>query len=82
MVSIPGAIWLDSKNVENKLLGKYFRRIQCPTCNIIIYEEFEYGGKQLSNFYEEHYNEDHVECKNDPDSCDCDKNSCGRRCGR
>jgi len=81
-MNAPWADWLDDKNVENVFLGKYFRRRECPTCQMVIYEEFDYSSKQLTENYEEHYKEEHVVCKEDPDNCICDKESCGRKCGR
>ena len=81
MSDIPYAEFLDEKPVENKCLGKSFKRIECPKCGIIYYEEFDYAGKQVTKFYEQHYREDHLDCKNDPDNCDCDKSTCGRKCG-
>ena len=73
--------WLDDENVENVILIKYFRRRECPACNSILYEEFDYDGKQLSKFFEEHYKEEHIDCEEDPDNCNCDKKNCGRNCG-
>jgi len=81
MPEVPFADFLDDEKVHNPYLDQYFKRIECPACSMIIYEEFDYAGKQMTYFYQEHYKEEHIECKKDLDNCDCDKNSCSKKCG-
>ena len=69
--------WIDDTGIENKALGKYFKRRKCTLCDCVEYEETDHNGKVLTNYIEQHYKERH--CDDNEKDCSCDKqNSCNK----